>query len=107
MGDPALAATTAQESIAAAESARNPTKTVSARLIAAKLAEAAGRREDVVRHLIAAAGLSQMVEPNLGTAVIAKLVLAEGELPKADVARLHREYGAADLRSRRKPRPRE
>jgi|GEM_PF-2167914 len=102
-GEPALAATIAQESIATAEATGDPTRTVSARLMAARLAEADGRREDVVRHLVAAAGLSQLIAPNLGVHVITKLLHAESELPKADVARLYQAYEAARLQAKRRP----
>jgi tetratricopeptide (TPR) repeat protein len=104
-GDHARADATIHESITAAEVAHDPTKVVTASLIAARLAEAAGRNEEAVRHLIAATGFSHLVEPTLAETVIVKLILAEGKLSKADVTRLYKEYGAARRQAKRKPRP--
>jgi tetratricopeptide (TPR) repeat protein len=103
-GNTARANVTIQESIVAAEAARNPIKVVTACLIAAELSEAGGRHEDAVRHLIAAAGLSHLVEPTLAETVIVKLIHAEAGLPKADVTRLYKEYGATRRQAKRKPR---
>ena len=104
-GDLARANATIQESIAAAEAARDPTKIVTARLVAAGFAETGGRPEDAVRHLIAAAGLSHVVEPTLAEAAIVKLVLAERKLPKAGVARLYKEHGDKRRQAKSKRRP--
>jgi hypothetical protein len=94
-GEPARAEAAIQESIAAAEAAQDPTKVVTARLLAAQLCTTGGRREDAVRHLLCAAGLSHRVEPTLSEAVMVTLIQAERSLPKADVARLYKEYAAA------------
>jgi tetratricopeptide (TPR) repeat protein len=106
-GDPASANATIQESIAAAEASRNPTKVVTARLIAARFCEAGGRYEDALRHLIAAAGISHMADPTLAEKVIVMLIHAEGKLPNADVARLYKEYDATRRQAKRKSRPNE
>ncbi len=104
-GNPARANATIQQSIAAADASRNPTKVATARLIAAKFCETGGRHEDAVRHLIAAAGLSRLVEPTLAETVLMNLIHAEAGLPKADVTRLYEEYGATRRQAKRKPRP--